>query len=102
LPANEIGVVSASGYVSNPLFSFVDSPNSQVRLAWDIETDSLDLRQLSPDTVDVFELYELFAAGSEGVEAVFEYVPQEPYETVKDARERLEKAESRWADRESA
>ena len=67
-----------------------------------IETDSLDLRQLSPDTVDVFELYELFAAGSEGVEAVFEYVPQEPYETVKDARGRLEKAESRWANRESA
>ncbi|PSQ48386.1 N-acetyltransferase [Halobacteriales archaeon SW_7_65_23] len=67
-----------------------------------IETDSLDLRQLSTSEVDVFELYELFAAGSDGVEEVFEYVPQEPYDTVKDASERLEKAESRWADGEQA
>ena len=67
-----------------------------------VETDSLDLRQLATSEVDVFELYELFAARTDGVEGVFEYVPQEPYDTVNDASERIEKAESRWADGEQA
>jgi len=67
-----------------------------------VETASLELRQLCTSEVDVFELYDLFAAGSDGVEEVFESVPQEPYDTVRDASERLEKAESRWADGEQA
>jgi len=68
----------------------------------EIETESLVLRRLSTDNVDVFDLYDLFAAGTEGVEEVFEHVLQEPYDTVKAASERLEKAESRWADGEQA
>lgn len=67
-----------------------------------VETESLVLRPLSADHVDVFALYDRFVAGTEGTAEVFEYVPQEPFETVKDAHEMLADAAAEWDDRESA
>ncbi len=67
-----------------------------------IDTNSLSLHQLCEAHVDVFELYDLFAEKKEGVEDVFEYVPQEPYTSVKDAADRLEKAETAWDDGDAA
>lgn len=52
--------------------------------------------------MDVFELYDRFSKDKEDVADVFEYVPQTPYKSVKEARNRLEKAESAWNDAESA
>lgn len=67
-----------------------------------IQTESLTLRKLGPEHVDVLELYDRFAAGLPGVEDVFEYVPQEPYATVADAQERLDRAVEAWEDDEEA
>lgn len=67
-----------------------------------IETDSLELRRLAPDSVDVFELYELFAAGTESTTAVFEHIPQEPFDTPKDAHDWLVDAAEEWDGGESA
>lgn len=67
-----------------------------------IETDSLTLNPLRETYVDVFDLYDLFAEESEGVADVFEYVPQEPYTSVKDARDRLGKAETAWEEADAA
>ena len=67
-----------------------------------VETDSLDLIQMSLANVDVFGLYDLFGKESKGTEDVFEYIPQEPFTTIKDAQEWLAVAESEWEDRESA
>jgi RimJ/RimL family protein N-acetyltransferase len=67
-----------------------------------VETDSLTLTQLCDANVDVFDLYDCFAQEQGGVEDVFEYVPQEPYASVKDAQDRLDKAESAWEDHDAA
>jgi len=67
-----------------------------------IETESLELRQLSEASVDVFELYELFSDSRGDVTEVFEHVPQEPYATVNETRERLQKAQSAWDDGDAA
>ncbi len=61
-----------------------------------VETDSLVLRRLSPEYVDVFELYDLYRADADGVEDVFEHVPMEPYTTVEDARDWLTGAREEW------
>lgn len=67
-----------------------------------IETDSLTLNPFHEAYVDLFDLYDLFAEESEGVADVFEYVPQEPYTSVKDARDRLSKAETAWEEADAA
>lgn len=67
-----------------------------------LETDSLVLTRMSPDTVDVFDLYDLFAEGSDTARGVFEYIPQESFGTVNDAHEWIEVADDEWAERESA
>lgn len=67
-----------------------------------LETDSLELRPLAPDSVETLELYELFAAGTEATAAVFEYIPQEPFETPKDAHDWLVDAAEEWDEREGA
>ncbi|MFC7155271.1 GNAT family N-acetyltransferase [Halomarina halobia] len=67
-----------------------------------IETDRLALERFCQERVDLFDLYRLFAAGSESADGVFEYVPHDPYRTVKEARDRLERAERRWSEGEAA
>jgi len=61
-----------------------------------VETDSLTLTKLCETNVDVLDLYDRFAEGQEGVADVFEYVPQEPYASVKEAQDRLDRAETAW------
>ncbi|WP_435154782.1 GNAT family N-acetyltransferase [Haladaptatus sp. DFWS20] len=61
-----------------------------------IETDRLVLERLCYDNVSVSELYDLFS-GSEG-DKVFEHIPQSPYRSMKEPRDRIEQAETRWDD----
>lgn len=67
-----------------------------------IETDRLRLERVTSGSVPPTELYDAASRRSATVERETEYLPWNPLDTLRDAEERVESFEERWAERERA
>lgn len=67
-----------------------------------VRTDRLELRAVSPATVDPFEFYERTGPDAPGIEAITEHLPWGPNPTVKAALDYLQDAETALRESEEA
>jgi RimJ/RimL family protein N-acetyltransferase len=61
-----------------------------------IETERLELRRLSTETVDIFEYHALCSHQEPAIEEVTAYLPWDVHETVKETADYLAELESKW------
>jgi len=66
------------------------------------ETERVELKRVSRESVDVDEFYYRFNTDGSHAKAVFDHIPDEPFETEKDVVEFLNRAARQWDDGETA
>lgn len=68
----------------------------------EIETDRLELRQFSQDTVSTDEFYNRFSVAAPYAEEIFNHISDDLFATEKDVLDFIEQMEAEWADSETA